>query len=63
MSLHRCEFLAMLLLFVVAGALAVDVPADEPSAKTKDASDELVRTESKEATDRAAQEIGQWKFD
>ncbi len=60
----RITFLRIFLsLLVVMALMTSGVSAADPPAKQGGESDDLVRTESKAATERAVEEIGKWKFD
>ena len=49
-------------LLLAIAVIVAGVGAAEPPAKQEGESDDLVRTESKAATERAVEEIGKWKF-
>ncbi len=49
-------------LMLALALMAASVCAADPQAKQEEKSDDLVRTESKAATERAVEEIGKWTF-
>ena len=58
----RLVFVRATGLMMALALMTASVCAAEPPAKQEEKSDDLVRTESKAATERAVEEIGQWKF-
>ncbi|MFM9965796.1 MAG: hypothetical protein ACKV2Q_31835 [Planctomycetaceae bacterium] len=63
MTDRRFTFLRMLLsLSVVMALMTSGVSAADPPVKQQGESDDLVKQESKAATERAVEEIGKWKF-